>query len=335
MSTVKITDVARAAGVSPATVSYVLSGKRTISKKTKKKVRRIIEKMGYIPNANAQALKSHKNMTVGLLVSDFKEPAVPKIILGVEKVARDKNYHIFYTSGTEFDSNIREAVSFLTRRRLDGLIVVFGITSNYEEHDLDEIDLPLVCINTPMSKRFPTVYPDNFKGGYEAGEHLLASGCRRPAMIAGPRSRFASEQRLAGFTQALQDRELELPDECLFFGDFEYQSGKNGLTELIKRNGEIDGIFCADDMMAAGAMNAAWEHKLSVPGDIKILGFDNLALSAIWPVPISTFSQPVEEMGRIGIAALFNLIENKTLECSTIKVECTLLPRESTGYPSA
>ncbi len=330
--TPNIKDIAKLANVSPATVSYVLSGKRPISKATREKVLKIIEEHGYTPDINAVALKMKKGLNIGLIISDFAEPFSTSIIRGVEKVVREMNYYIVYTSAAEFGYRIDEAVRFLQGRKIDGLILIFAISYHKEIEINFEIDIPVVSINQPLKNKFPCVLPNNIDGGFKAAIHLLNSGVKRPAIISGPKIRSASRERVKGFKNALKEKHIAFDDSFIYYGRFDYQSGYLGFTELLNRHPNIDGIFCANDDMAAGAMNAALKAEIKIPDSIKILGFDNKYFSAIWPIPISTFKQPLEEMGQKGATLLFSLINGEDVPTTPVLLQSILIPRESTGY---
>ncbi len=331
-NTPNIKDIAKLANVSPATVSYVLSGKRPISKATREKVLRIIEEHGYTPDINAVALKMKKGLNIGLIVSDFSEPFSINIIRGVEKVVREMNYYIVYTSTAEFGYKIEAAVKFLESRKIDGLILIFAISYSKEIEIDFEIKVPVVSINQPLKNRFPSVLPNNVNGGIKAATHLLERNTKRPAIISGPKVRSASRERVKGFKKVLKQHNIYFDDSYIYYGKFDYRSGYMGFMELLNRHPDIDGIFCANDDMAAGAMNAALKMNIQVPEQIKILGFDNKYFSSIWPIPISTFKQPLEEMGAKGASLLFSLINGESISNEIILLESTLIPRESTGY---
>ncbi len=332
MGRIRMTDVARAAGVSPATVSYVLSGKRPISEATRKRVRRIIDELGYRPNHDARALKSTRSKTIGVLASDFTEISVSEIILSIEQIACQNEYHIFFVSGMEFDYDVKEALAFLMRRRLDGVIILFGVTSDQPVGTIGEIDIPLVSINRPASEAHPCILPDNYNGGYRAAEHLLSAGCTRVGLVTGPKERFSSRERARGFLACLKDSGRRFPRKLQYAGDFEYDSGAAGLERLLEVNPDMDGLFCANDMMAAGAVTAAGRLGVAVPERLKIIGFDNRDFSGLWPTPFSTLDAPFEEMGRASVNTLLSMIDGNTRETGITYIKATLVPRRSTSH---
>ena len=328
----RIIDVAKAAGVSPATVSYVLTGNRPISAATTRRVLKVIKELNYRPDPDARALKSRRSRAIGVLASDFSEVSISQIIVSVEQVACESDYHCFFASGACFGYDVRKAVGFLTRRHLDGLIVLFGVTSDVPVGEIGEPGIPLVSINRPVSDGHPCILPDNYDGGRRAALHLLEAGCSRLALISGPGSRFSSRERVRGFRDALCERGMPLSERRLYHGDFEYASGARGLAVLLKRDHRIDGVFCANDLMAAAAINAAVERGVAIPDRLKVIGYDDGALASIWPVPISSLTAPFQEMGQASAALLLAMIEGRQHETGTIYVKSKLVARRSTGH---
>lgn len=327
-----IIDVAKRAGVSPSTVSHALSGKRTIGAETKKRVFEAIRELGYEPNPNAQALRGARPPIIGFIASNITELFVARIIQGMEQVTRERNAFLLFASGAEFDNDLSEAVAFLRRRQVDGLILSYGISREADIELLKNLPIPMVTVNVRASGSIPSVMPDNVDGGRRAAEHLLAQGASCPTMIAGPRDRIASRERVDGFLSALRDAGLSSPPEAqrVFNGDFSPASGAEGLKELLRLNPETDGIFCANDFMAAGALNAAAKLGLEVPDRLKVLGFDNREFTAFWPIPISTFAQPLDDMGHVSAELLFDLIDGKKPPERHIKMKSMLVRRQST-----
>jgi len=329
---VKITDVARVAGVSPSTVSHVLNGKRPISKQTRERVLTVIEELGYLPNPNAQALKSKRSGIIGFIAHDITELFVTKIIRGVEKVVRENDSYLTFTSGVEFNFDIRKAISFLERRRLDGIIISYEITLKEPLVGVLDQAIPIVTINRLLTDSAYSVLPDNIDGGYCAAEHLLEACSRHPAMIAGPKDRFASEERKIGFTNALLDNGFKPDSALIYHGDFNYPSGEQGIEWLFRQDTAIDGVFCANDYMAAGAIDGALKRGISIPDRLNVVGFDDRDFSSFGPIPISTFRQPLERMGHLSAEILFALINGKPPAQRKSYIKSTLIRRRSTGF---
>lgn len=329
---VRIVDVAKAAGVSASTVSHVLSRKRSISQETTSRVLAAIQELGYEPNPNAQALRGAGSGIIGLIASDLTEVFVTQIIHGAEKAAQGRNAYLIFANAVDFGYNLEKAVHFLTKRHIDGLIISYGISQQQlSEGILSKLQIPLATVNTRLWGDIPSVMPDNEEGGRMAAQHLLERGAGALAVIAGPRDRMASRERVHGFLEGCRNAGMGLTEsQRVYYGDFSPASGAAGLRELLRLNPEIDGIFCANDFMAAGAINEAAKLGLSIPDRLKVLGFDNRDFTAFWPTPISTFALPLADMGETSVNTLLDLIEGKPPACRDVILHSSLIQRQST-----
>lgn len=325
-----IVDVAAAANVSVATVSYVLSGKRSIGKETQARVRAAISDLDYRPNPNAQGLKATRNNLLSVLVTDWKETFVLPILRGVESIARDSGYHLMVNSIAEFDNDTSAAIDHLQRRAVDGVLFVSGIGSDDPLYVSYGGDLPVVGVNRPFTEDGPAILCDNVDGGYRAARHLLEAGCVRPAAIMGPLERSASRNRLEGFRRALNDEGIDLPDALVYRGDFEAPSGAEGLIALRAAAANVDGIFCANDHMAAGVVAKAIRTGLAIPDEIRLIGFDDQKVASLLPVSLTTFGLPAAEMAVTGTQTLIGMIEGDRPLFTRVLVRSKLTVREST-----
>lgn len=322
----KITDVARMAGVSPSTVSHVLNGKRPISKATCERVLAAIEMLKYTPNANARALKSNHTGIIGFFAADITELFVTEIIRGVESVIIPAGAHLLLASGAEFKNQIEGALSFLQSRQIDGIIISYGISQGRMESDFPVPDIPIITINRELNYRIPSIMPDNFRGGYEAAQHLAEAGCRNAAIIAGPEDRPASNLRVRGFLEGATATDISIDQDNILHMPFTFAGGSEAMKQLIERRLHFDGLFCANDYIAAGAMTTAGEAGISIPDALKIVGFDDREFSSFWPTPITTFTQPLFEMGKLAAQYLQDYlllkkpIPNQTVLASTLVV---------------
>jgi DNA-binding LacI/PurR family transcriptional regulator len=215
---------------------------------------------------------------------------------------------------------------------IDGLIVSYETTQKDRTPELQKhYNIPLVFINRDLSPHYPSIIPDDEEAGQNAAQNLFDNGVRYPVIIAGPNDRPASFNRVRGFKERWNGLMLRNNEEIpVYTGDFTFNSGRKGVQDLF--NGRsIDGVFCCNDYMAAGAIEEIRLMGLQVPGDVKILGFDNREFSEFWPVTISTFSLPLQEMGIKSAEILLDILkENKKPE-QTIKCSSLLIERASTG----
>ncbi len=327
---ITIRDVALAAGVSVSTVSHALSGKRPISASTKEKIYKAIETLGYEPNPAARALRSTSSGVIGFFAYDITELFAAWIIQGAEKVARDRGVYLLFTSGVEFGNDFRQAIDFLRKRRVDGIIVAYGVRQPPQSDLRPFGGMPVVTVNTSMDSAIPSVQPDDFGAGEQAAIHLLERGARKPGVIAGPEHRLASVERLLGFTRALQERGQPIDERRqIAHGDFSPESGSRCMDELLEKSPDIDALFCANDYMAAGAINRATERGLAVPGDVKVVGFDNREFASFWPIPITTFALPLEAMGERSASMLFERIDGRVPDPMKLSLPSRLIVRKS------
>lgn len=329
--TVTIKDVAKKAGVAPATVSHALNGKRPVSEKTKEKVNKAINELGYIPSWTASRMKSSQSGIIGCLAIDITETFVNKIVKGIESGIRGGQYSLLYVSTIEFGGDFQKAYNFLKSHKVDGTLLCHHIprTVTKEIERLETVG-PLVSINTKLDG-VTSIVLDNRTGGLQAAEHLISCGVKHPAIIAGPKDRLSAIDRLIGFETRLKSFGITLDSNKVEFGEYDANHGYNAAKKIISSNKKIDGIFCENDYIAAGAINAILDLGYSVPNDIKILGFDNRDFSEFWRPPISTFDIPLEQMGLIGAFKLKEIISTKSEKSEIVALQSKILPRESTS----
>lgn len=324
----KITDVALKAGVSPSTVSHVLNGKRPISQATRERVLAAIDELGYMPNLNARALKSSRTGIIGFFAADITEVFVNEIIRGVESVCVPAGDHLLLVSGAEFENDLHRALSFLRSRSVDGIIVSYGISQEYGDPGFSSADLPVITINRVLNRSTPSIMPDNRQGGADAAAHLAERGCKRTVIIGGPENRLASTQRIDGFRRRAEELKLELA--AVLHVDFSDRGGGRAMEQLLDEGVCFDGLFCANDFIAAGAMTVAERRGLRIPKELKVIGFDDRDFAQFWPTPITTFRQPLFEMGQTSARYLrASLEEGGTIPLSTV-LPSPLQARQST-----
>jgi len=327
----KIIDVARRAGVSPSTVSHVLNGKRPISEATRKRVLAAIEELQYRPNANAQALKRSRSGIIGFFAADITELFVTEIIRGVESVIVPRDEHLLLVSGAEFGSDIGRALEFLTARTVDGLIVSYAVSQEIAHIDVAVGEIPIVTINGRLNERIPSVEPDNRSGGAAAARHLAETGVENLAILAGPANRSAGRNRLEGILKESKTAGPRIVEHGIVHSEFSFDGGVAGMQTLLDRGLTFDGLFCANDYIAAGAMAVADSEGIRIPDQLKVVGFDDREFASFWPTPITTFRQPLYDMGRIAARYIDDRIVNDLPIPLTTLLDSRLIVRSSSG----
>ncbi len=334
---VSIKDIAKAAGVSHSTVSRALSDSPLVSDETKARIQRLAQEMGYSPNTLARSLVTRQTYTIGVVVTTIADPFVAEVVQGIEATAHDYNYTVILcSSGAQPEREIA-AVEMLRSKRVDGVIVTSSrIGALYLEH-LERIGAPIVLINNhnESSGRYTfTVTVDNRHGGYLATEHLVQLGHRRIAYVTAPADHSSDLDRMAGYRQALISGGIEPDSELIVPGNGRADGGEQALQALIELSEPPSAVFCYNDMTAIGLMHSARQVGLSVPGDMAVVGFDDIPFASYFYPPLTTIAQPKVEMGRLAMKMALSLMsigeENHEEEISNIVVRGTLVVRAST-----
>lgn len=298
----RMEDIARIAGVSVSTVSRALAGSPKVTDDTRARIEAAVRDTGYVVNQVAQGLRLQRSRQLLVLLPTIANPFFAEVVQGVEEEAAGAGYGVLVGS-TENDPE-REAV--LARQLLtggiDGLILLTGrIPEGLAEQAAAGL---LVAVSeTIPGGRLPTIAIDNEAAAVAAVDHLLGLGHRRIAHIGGPPGNVLTAQRARGWRRALARGGIEDPP---VFGDFTMASGEAAMAALLARTPRPSAVFCANDEMAIGAMKAARAAGLDVPGDLSLVGFDDISFAAFTDPPLTTIRQPRREFGRAAVAALLH-----------------------------
>jgi len=329
---VTILDVAAYAKVSPATVTHALNGKRPVSEATKAKVLEAVRILGYVPSWNASRLKVKRSGIIGCIAVDITENFVNQIVRGIEQGLNCGEYSLFFVSAFEFGNDYKKAYDFLKGHQVDGILYCHHLPFG-QDFPLEDMKngVPIVSVNMSIPG-IVSVIPDNYTGGYQAAEHLYSCGMRHPAIICGPEDRLSVQDRLRGFSVRVKELGLQLPDSAYSYGPYDFEHGYEAAKEQVQRFPLTDGIFCANDYIAAGAITALKELGLDVPSRVRVLGFDNRDFSGFWTPTISTFEQPLQEMGLLAFGLLKNMIATGAIPQESYQLQSRLIPRQSTFF---
>jgi LacI family transcriptional regulator len=288
-----------------------------------------IEELGYIPSRSASYLRKGNSGIIGCYAIDITENFASKIVRGIERGLRGSDLTMLFVSGVEFGNDFSRACHFLESHKIDGLILCHHIPDIFGGvQEIRDSGIPIVSVNMKL-EGIPSIFPDHLNGGIIAAEHLYTAGMRHPAMICGPGDRLSNRHRLKGFSERIRELGLVFSDAYFIYGDYGYEHGFKASAELLERDSRIDGIFCANDFIAAGAINRLTLMGCKIPEDVRIVGFDNRDFSGIWHIPISTFEQPLEEMGFLGISALRCAISSGSAGMEQQILQSRLLARTS------
>ena len=304
-----IADVARTAGVSKATVSRVLAGQtRYVREETRQRVLQAVDALGYHPSNAARSLKSKRSFTLGIVGYGLEYFGPACTLSGIEQEASKLGYTILLHLVRQPETNnVEQLLTKMGSRYVDGIIWAvpeIGGNRAWLENKPPSLSVPIVFLSMePQPDQF-VVAVDNYSGGLSATRHLIAQGCRNIGLITGPLDWWEARQRKLGWQKALEGVGLPPKDGLFVEGNWSTASGERGLSQLLNKHPEIDGVFACNDRMALGALKAARELGRRVPQDLAMVGFDDTQDSAYFHPSLSTVRQDITELGRRAVREL-------------------------------
>lgn len=331
-----IKDVARLAGVSIATVSRALKNPELLSAQALSKVQSAIEQSGYNPDSIARSLRTRRSGNIVVILPDITQPNYIGIIKGIETAASQLGYSVLLGSTRGELERERYYAQMVSRREADGIILL-GPNLPYEidySRPIQEQLPPLVNSCEPiLHSGISKVLVDNVIAGRTATQHLIDLGHKRIGIITGEIGQPNAKDRLMGYKQALQSAGIPVNDALIEYGDYSVESGVFCTYTLLKQDPRPTAIFCGSDNTAIGALKALRAESLSVPGDISIIGFDDIWYSEHLNPPLTTVKQPLEKMGRLCMQILHSAITSESATHEAIYLPCELVIRNSTAPP--
>lgn len=329
-NTVTLAEVAKRAGVHVSTVSRALSPEPLgIGSKTSTRIRLLADEMGYRPDPAAASLRTGRSGVLGVLVPHLTDYVLARIYEGVDSAANDSLYHTF-VSNTNDDPRLRkDRLGELLARRVEG--VVIG-DARLDGDELVEIlrsrRIPYVLVNRRL-RGHPSVTIDDIHGGVLAAGHLLELGHTEVGIVAGPTYASTCVERTHGFISKFMASGINIPDERVINSEADTAAGYEAAFGLLERNPHLSAIFAVNDFAAIGVMGAAREHGKMPDRDIAVVGYNDIPLARHLPIPLTSVSSPMFEMGQQGMSMLIDLIGGKTVRPK--RLTPTLMARASTS----
>lgn len=324
-----IDDVAQQAGVSISTVSRVLNRRDRVHPGTRARVEAAIHNLRYRPSALARGLALKRCQTIGLLAPNITDPFFVEMVRGVEQAAASAGYGLLIAR-QHHPTEEQQYLSMFTHSCVDGVVLVaIGVQRRYL-NSLVEERLPFAMIQQDLGMDAPTFVSDNYSGARAMGEHLLEHGFRRVAFIAGSDDTPDNADRLRGLIDALNVAGQTVAGELQVRGDYGHDSGYRAATQLLDLAQPPDAIFAANDQMAVGAIEAARDRGVHVPGRIAVVGFDDTDLARFITPRLTTVRQQLRDMGRLATEAVIHALEKRVAPRRTV-LPTSLVVRESCG----
>jgi LacI family transcriptional regulator, repressor for deo operon, udp, cdd, tsx, nupC, and nupG len=333
-----IYEVAKRAGVSTATVSRVLSRPDVVAEETRRKVIQTIERLGFTPNSAAANLRKLRTSKLLVTVPDISNPFFSQILQGIEDAAQRQGYAVLLGDTQHNPKREERYASMLKKKEADGLIFL-GHRLPKEAAALVKAAAPRCapivngCEFTP-SLGVPSVHIDNTRAAGEAMEHLYLLGHRRIGVITGPLASPLSRDRLRGVRAQAKARGAD-DDLIIVQGDFSVASGAAMAEQLLLRRDRPSAVFCFNDGMAIGVIQAAKRLGQRVPDDVSIVGFDDIQFARYMDPPLTTVAQPMREIGEGTVRLLLEILGGNQIAPVSITLPHTLMVRGSTAAPAS
>lgn len=329
-------DVARAAGVSPATVSYVINnGPRPVAPDTRKRVLEAIRTLDYQPSAVARNLRLQRTSNLGLLVPDTHNPYFSEVARGIESVAFENKYNVMLCHSGYDPEREMQYVNMLRFQRAAGVIWMPATENMQPFHKLKEYGIPTVILDrTTPQQQACTITADNQQGGLLATRHLLRLGHRRIGFITRRIDLSHSQDRFSGYHSALENAGISYDDSLVVRGGVRLEDGRAALHVLMQLPEPPTAVFAYNDTTAIGVLRGLHELGIQAPEQFSVVGFDDIAQAAYTCPALTTIDIPKFRLGKRGAKALLELINTSDVEpCPETPLPVQLVERESTGPP--
>jgi LacI family transcriptional regulator len=332
-SRVTMQQVAAEAGVSVSTVSKVMNGRYGVSTQTFDHVSKVIDRLGYETSLVARSLRNARTNVIGVLVADF-EPFSTEVLKGAADAIRGTGYELVaYSAGGRVDEHVGWERRYLSRvmgTLVDGAVLVTPTVTDVQ------YDGPVVAVDPHTGRSsLPTVASDNLQGARMGVDHLLSLGHRRIGMVTGRDDLVSAQLRERGYREAHAAAGVPVDEALLANGAFDPEQARDAARTLLRLPQPPTAIFAANDISALATLEVAGELGVVVPGQLSVVGFDNIPESALAHPPLTTVQQPMRQMGHDAIAMLVALIAGQVVDETHVTLETTLVPRRTTAAPGA
>ncbi|MCF7946166.1 MAG: LacI family transcriptional regulator [Spirochaetia bacterium] len=329
-----IRDIAKLSGVSKSTVARALNNDGYVKEATRVKIERAVKELDYTPNYMARGMRTNKSSTIGLFIPDYANPFYPELFRGIESVTREAGYVNLVCHTDEQADRELFYIEELIKRQIDGIIFCTYNRNDKSREFLEEIEkkTPIVFMDPVFRDLgFSTVVSDGYFGTKMAVEHLYGLGCRNIAYIKGPKIHAVTHERYQGYRDGLKEYDLKFRETSVYeTSDFRMESGGKAAAFFIEGGTIPDAIIAATDVLAIGALKELRKRRVSVPEQIKVIGFDNISLAELVEPSLTTVAQPIHQLGVRAAQLLIEQIGNRNVPRQQVVLSCDIVKREST-----
>ncbi|WP_026695023.1 LacI family DNA-binding transcriptional regulator [Peribacillus kribbensis] len=337
---VTIKDIAREAKVAPSTVSRVIADSPKITERTKKKVRKVMDQLGYYPNFHARNLANRATKSIGIVMPasvrkgnlTFQNPFFQDVIKGISAFAHSEEYSLYITTGEAEEEIYSDVMKMVKGRRVDGIILLYSSDNDPVMEYLVDENFPFVLVGKPPEdiKNITYVDNDNYAVSRELTSFLISLGHKRIAFIGGHEKLLVTKNRLAGFLDTLLLSKITVPKTYIKHTDFIMDGGKKSVNDLLSLKEPPTAIFVTDDVLALGILNALNEKGISVPNEMNVVSFNNLFFSEFTSPPLTTVEVNIYQLGYEAARSVVELIEDENSSPKCITVPTEIIIRKST-----
>jgi len=329
-----ISEIARRANVSTATVSRALNQSGPVKAATARKVWRAVTELNYVPNSHARALVSGRSRLVGVIVSDITNPFFPELLKSFELRAADKQYDLIVTSTDYETSRMSACLRRLLERKVDGVAMMTSEMDLGLIRELSSRGVPMVFMDVgQVGPKMSHVAPDYGNGVRQAVDHLVALGHRSIAFISGPLDLHSARTRRQAFLDGMRAHDLKPEKRLVREGTHTAEGGRDAMRALLRLSKKPTAVIASNDWTAIGALNAIASAGLQVPRDISLVGFDDIPLASYTTPPLTSVQIAAGDVGAVAFQALFGLIAGERVEGDVYQIPARLVVRGSTAKP--
>ncbi len=333
-----IKQVAKVAGVSTQTVSRVINDRPDVAAATRDRVQAAVVELGYQPSALARSLIQQRSYMLGIVSAGLKYIGPSRTLNGITSAAEEAGYSLLLKELSRFDADDIEPIFHaLHSRHVDGIIWAVpdvGENRQWVNKLSPDPTVPILLLTMESMENTPTVSVDNYLGGRMAMSHLLEQGYRRIGHISGPMDWWEARQRMEAWRDALREYGVETREKHWVEGNWSSASGAQAVEKLVEQYPEMDAIFVANDQMALGVIQIAYQKGMKIPEDLGIVGFDNIPESAFFCPALTTVEQDQYAVGKVAVEETIKMIKSgwhgrEPIETKSIMITPTLVVRQS------
>ncbi len=328
---ITIKDVAKQAGVSISTVSRVINDSKPVTDEVKQKVLDVIKETGYIPNTLARSLVTKKSQLIGVIVPEVSDSFVSEILNGIEEIAKMYDYDILLANTYSDKEQELKSINLLRAKQVEGIVMVSWKVEKDHIDYIQRCGIPATYISkTARDYDIYTVSTSNKEATYDMTKYLLDKGHKKIAFVMTSEDDTVLEmERLSGYEEALNERNIDLDKSLVKYGGTDYESGYNSMKELLDENIIPEAAFVTGDEAAIGAINAIFDAGYNVPEDISVAGFNDVKIAKMYRPKLTTVQQPLYDIGAVAIRMVIKLINGEPLESKKIELPYRIIERES------